>query len=70
MKNLEDLALGVQKIAINTENIAKEQKRQGDRLAVLEGVPAKRHEVFMTACITAPISAGLGALVTALINML
>lgn len=70
MKSMQDLTLGVQKIAINTENIAKEQKRQGDRLDVLEAKPAKRHEVFVTACITTVVGAGLGALVTALINML
>ena len=70
MKSMQDLTLGVQKIAINTENIAKEQKRQGDRLDVLEAKPAKRYDTIVKVVLTALISGPVGALVMAMINLL
>lgn len=70
MENLHELAMGVQKIAINTQNIAEEQKRQRTRLDALEAKPAKRYDTIVTVAITAVVSGLLGALVTAVVNMM
>lgn len=70
MESLHELAMGVQKIAINTQNIAEEQKRQRTRLDALEAKPAKRYDTIVTVAITAIVSGSLGALVTAIINMM
>lgn len=70
MESLHALALGVQKIAINTETIAAEQKRQGTRLDALEAKPAKRYDTIVKVVLTALISGPVGALVMAMINLL
>lgn len=70
MESLHELALGVQKIALNTETIAAEQKRQGVRLDALEAKPVKRYDTIVKVVITALISGPVGALVMALFNIL
>lgn len=70
LESLHELAMGVQKIAINTETIAAEQKRQGARLDALEAKPAKRYDTIVKIVLTALISGPVGALVMALINLL
>lgn len=70
LESLHSLALAVQKIAINTEAIAAEQKRQGARLDELEAKPRKNHEAIIKGIITAFTSAVVGALITALVTIL
>ena len=70
MESLHELALGVQKIAINTETIAAEQKRQGSRLDALEAKPVKRYDTIVKVVLTALISGPVGALIMALFNVL
>lgn len=67
---INDLALSVQKLAINMESMLEEQKRQNDRLDALEHVPMETTRQVKTAVITALISAVIGAVVTAIITLL
>lgn len=55
------LTISVEKMAVNMENMTKEQAKQGERLAEIEGKPTKRWETVITSIITGLIGAAIGA---------
>lgn len=69
-KTMQKLAISVEKIAISTEHIMQEQKKQGDRLEKLEMAPAKSWNNAKKTAFTAIISTVAGALAVALIMAL
>ena len=70
MQSVHELALGVKEIAINTKNIAEEQKKQGTRLDALEAKPVKRYDTIVTVVLTAIASGLVGAAISAIVSML
>lgn len=74
MDGVNNIALSVEKLAINMENMLKEQLRQGARLTELENAPAKdwnntKKTIFNSAI--GAISSAVGiALLYAIINYL
>lgn len=71
-KAINSMALSIQKLAINMENMAKEQQKQGDRLEKLEREPADDHKYYkrlIIGCVvTGVISMLVGAAMTVLLN--
>ncbi len=70
MVTLQDLAMSVQKLAINMEGMLEEQKSQGDRLDKLEEEPARAWKDAKKTIITVIISTIAGGMATGLIFML
>lgn len=66
----QSLTLSVEKMALNMENMLKEQKKQGERLEALEGVPKKNIDSFKFALIGALGTAIGGGIITLFANML
>lgn len=64
------LVVSVERMAISMENMAKEQKRQGDRLDELESVPLERSKQIRNAVITALVSGIVGAILGAVLQIL
>jgi len=69
---LTELATSVKVLAVNMENMAKEQQRQGERLDCLEKEPAETHRLIkqtVVKCITTGIiSAVIGAVMTFILS--
>lgn len=59
-KQLETLAMSVEKLAFSIENMAKEQASQGERLGTLEGRDGERWRQVTSYVITTVISLALG----------
>lgn len=70
IKITQGLTLSVEKMAINMECMLKEQKKQGERLEILEGVPKKNWDSFKFAIIGALGTAIGGSIITILIKFL
>ena len=49
---ISDLVASVKVLAVNMETMSKELSKQGDRLAEIEGKPAKRWETVIACIIT------------------
>ena len=49
---IADLVASVKVLAVNMETMSKELSKQGDRLAEIEGKPAKRWETVVACIIT------------------
>lgn len=49
---ISDLVASVKVLAVNMETMSKELSKQGDRLAEIEGKPAKRWETVVACIIT------------------
>lgn len=60
-KTIQNLAISVKELAINMQNMLREQQNISNRLTELENKPAKRWEAVITALI--------GAVVGALVKM-
>lgn len=56
---INELVSTVKVLAVNMENMAKEQVKQGAKLEEIEGKPAKRWETVISCIITAIIAAGV-----------
>lgn len=54
---INELVATVKVLAVNMENMAKEQAKQGDRLTEIEGKPAKRWETLIACVITCIVTA-------------
>ena len=66
---LHKLASSVDRLAINMEYMAKEQKEQGERLASLEHEPAEEHKYYKRLIIGCVITTVLGAILGAVIAL-
>ena len=64
------LLVTIKELAVNMEHIAKEQEKQGIRLAKLEGEPVGRLTQIKTAIITALTAALISGVMNAFIFML
>lgn len=69
-KVIQGLAISINKMAVNMENMLLEQKRQGDRLEVLEKVPLETNKQVKAAIITALVGGIVGAILTAVLTLL
>ena len=69
-KAIQDLVLSVNKMAINMENMLEEQKKQGQRLEVLERVPAETNRQVKQAIINTLVGGIVGSIVTALLTII
>ena len=67
---LQDLAMSVQKIAINTESIAMEQAEQSKRLEKLEAVPGEKWNEATRTIFTALVTALIGCVIGYVVGML
>ena len=56
---INELVSTVKVLAVNMENMAKEQVKQGAKLEEIEGKPAKRWETIIPCIITALVTAGV-----------
>lgn len=69
-KVLSELAISVKTLAVNMEYMAKEQKRQGERLERLEHEPAdnyKHYKRLIIGCIVTTIVGGIIGAVLAIV---
>lgn len=69
-KQINSLALSMERVSVNMENVLAEIKGIDDRLKKLENEPAESQKQIKTAIITAIISTVVGAAVGALIMIL
>jgi hypothetical protein len=70
MKVTQELAMSVNKLAVNMEHMLKEQKGQGKRLTLLEAEPGKQYKHLKTVIITALTTALIGGIVGAILTLL
>ena len=56
---ITELVATVKVLAVNMENMAKEQAKQGERLKEIEGKPAKRWETLIACIITCLVTAAM-----------
>lgn len=68
LAQINDLASSVKVLAVNMENMAKEQAKQGEKLSEIEGRPAKRWETVVIAILTGIVGFALNALLTGAIK--
>jgi len=68
VKSFHSIAMSVERLAINMENMLKEQAKQGERLDKIESAPVveikKAKSTALNTTITVIISAILGALIS------
>ena len=69
-KSIRELAISLEKIALSTEHIMQEQKKQGERLEKLEKEPVEIHNKIKMSVITAVISAIVGSAIGAVLVLL
>lgn len=66
----QSLALSVEKMAFNMENMLKEQQKQGERLETLENIPKKNMDSFKFALLGALGTALGGGVITFIIKII
>ena len=66
LENQNKLALSVEKMALNMEQMIKEQKKQGEELEELKSAPAKNWNTVKTSILSA-IGGALGTAIIALL---
>lgn len=69
-KAIQELAISINRMAVSMENMLQELNRQGERLEVLERVPAETGKLVKTAIITALTGSIVGAVMTAVLTLL
>lgn len=69
-KAIQELAISVNKMAVNMENMLAEQRKQGERLGVLESVPTETNKQVKQAIITALTGGIVGAVSTAVLTII
>lgn len=69
-KAIQELAISVNRMAVSMENMLQELNRQGERLEVLERMPAETGKLVKTAIITALTGSIVGAMMTAILTLL
>lgn len=70
VRQTQTLTLSVEKMALNLENMVKEQKRQGERLDELEDVPRKSWDTLKYGVIGAIATALGGGIIAMIMNFL
>lgn len=65
---INELVSSVKVLAVNMDNMAKEQAKQGERLKEIEGKPAKRWDTVIACITTAIVTMVLNALVNGVIK--
>jgi integral membrane sensor domain MASE1 len=70
VKQINQLTLAVEKMAVNMENMLGVLENQGKRLGELEKVPLETNRQVKSAVITALVSAVVGAVMSALFVMM
>lgn len=70
VKNIQNLTLSVEKLAMNMENMISEQKSQGERLEKLEQAPAENAMMIKNTITTKIIDIIVGALVGGIIMLI
>ena len=68
VKQIQELVSSVKVLAVQMENMAKEQAKQGARLEAIEQKPTKRWDAVVTGLIGAIVGALGAALMTGLIH--
>lgn len=68
VRQIGQLTISVEKMAMSMEQMVKEQKEQGERLGKLEDVPAKNWNVVKAAVLSAIGTAIGAAIVAAVVN--
>lgn len=61
---INELVATVKVLAVNMENMAKEQAKQGDKLSEIEGKPAKRWDTLIACLITGVVGFLLNYILT------
>lgn len=67
-KQIAELIASVKVMAINIENMAKEQVKQGVRLQAIEEKPGKRWDTVIACIITGLVSAAISAAVSGFVR--
>lgn len=70
VKIIQDLTISVKELAMNMKNMIEEQKKQGERIAVLEREPAERWNSMKRTAFTAIVSTIAGALAVAVVQII
>ena len=65
---INELVSTVKVLAVNMENMAKEQAKQGEKLSEIEGKPGKRWETLTACLITGIVGFLLNYLLTGMIR--
>ena len=60
VREITRLTVSVEKMAVSLENMATEQKRQGDRLTAIEEKPARRWDAVVSGIISGVIGILIG----------
>ena len=68
-KAINDLTISVSKMAVSMENMLGELRSQGDRLQVLEKVPAETNKMIRQAIITTLGGGMIGAVLTKVLTL-
>lgn len=68
-QQINELIASVKVLAVNMENMAKEQAKQGARLEAIEEKPGKRWETVVACVITGIVGALVSAVVSGLIHL-
>ncbi|GFI65427.1 hypothetical protein IMSAG185_01026 [Lachnospiraceae bacterium] len=67
---ISELVLAVNRMAVSMEHMLEEQKKQGERLGVLEQIPLNTGRKVKEAVISTMVGAVVGAIAAALISLL
>lgn len=67
---IQELAIAVNKMAVNIENMLQELNQQSERLKLLERVPAETSRQIKAAVITTLVGGIIGAVMTAVLTLL
>lgn len=69
-KTINNIAMSIQRIAINVENILVEMGRHNDRIESLEKKPAETSRMVKQGIINTIIGGALGAFITKILTMM
>lgn len=67
---MQELAISVNKMAVNMENMLAELQEHGVRLKVLEKVPIETNKQIKNAVITAAVGGIIGAVLTKILGLM
>ena len=67
---MQELAISVNKMAVNMENMLAELQEHGVRLKVLEKVPIETNKQIKNAVITASVGGIIGAVLTKILGLM
>ena len=68
LQEVSRITVNVERLAVSMEQMADEQKKQGERLNEIEKKPAKRWDVVVTGAISAIVGALMAALLSGAIH--